>query len=73
MFVCVCVCIRAGSRLVAVMCRSAAKARSFAERHQVDKWYTDANELINDDDVEAVYIATPPGTHHDYAIMVCEN
>jgi predicted dehydrogenase len=57
------------SRLVAVMRRNAALAEDYAKRHGVPKWYSDANELINDPDVNAVYIATPPNTHASYAIQ----
>jgi predicted dehydrogenase len=57
-----------GSELVAVMRRNGAKARDYAERHQVPKWYDDADQLIHDPDVNAVYVATPPGTHAQYAI-----
>ena len=58
-----------GSQVVAVMSRSENKARSYAERHHVRKWYTDASELIEDPDVNAVYIATPPSSHAIFAIM----
>lgn len=58
-----------GSQVVAVMSRSENKARSYAERHHVRKWYTDASELIEDSDVNAVYIATPPSSHATFAIM----
>jgi len=59
----------AGSKVVAVMSRSEDKARSYAERHHIRKWYTDAQELIDDPDVNAVYIATPPSSHATFAIM----
>ncbi len=58
-----------GSQVVAVMSRSENKARSYAERHRIRKWYTDAQELIDDPDVNAVYIATPPSSHALFAIM----
>lgn len=58
-----------GSQVVAVMSRSEKKARSYAERHHIRKWYTDALELIDDPDVNAVYIATPPSSHATFAIM----
>lgn len=58
-----------GSQVVAVMSRSENKARSYAERHHVRKWYTDASELIEDPDVNDVYIATPPSSHAIFAIM----
>ena len=58
-----------GSKIQAVMSRSADKARSYAQRHGVPKWYTDAQELIDDPDVNAIYIATPPSSHATFAIM----
>lgn len=58
-----------GSQVVAVMSRSENKARSYAERHHVRKWYKDASELIEDPDVNAIYIATPPSSHATFAIM----
>jgi predicted dehydrogenase len=58
------------SSLVAVMRRDAAKAEDYALRHHVAKWYTDADQLINDPEVNAVYVATPPNTHAEYAIRV---
>ena len=57
-----------GSKLVAVMRRDAAKAADYAARHQVDRWYADADELLNDAEVNAVSIATPPAFHLEYAI-----
>jgi len=57
-----------GSSLVAVMRRDAAKAEDFARRHSVARWYTDAHQLISDPEVDAVYIATPPSSHAEYAI-----
>lgn len=58
-----------GSRVVAVMSRNADRARSYAERHGIPRWYTDAQELIDDRQVNAVYIATPPSSHATFAIM----
>ena len=58
-----------GSFVEAVMSRSKEKARLYAERHQIKKWYTDAQELINDSNVNAIYIATPPSSHATFAIM----
>ena len=56
------------STLVAVMRRDKEKAADFAKRHQVPKWYGNAQELINDSEVNAIYIATPPSSHEKYAI-----
>jgi len=56
------------SKLVAVMRRDAEKAADYAKRHHVAKWYSNASHLINDPEVDAVYIATPPDSHASYAI-----
>jgi predicted dehydrogenase len=56
------------SQLVAVMRRNASLAEDYAKRHHVPKFYSDAEELINDTEVNAVYVATPPDTHALYAI-----
>ena len=58
-----------GSSVVAVMSRSKDKAKSYAERHNIPKWYTDPQELIDDPEVNAIYIATPPSSHATFAIM----
>ncbi len=60
-----------GSELVAVMRRSGDRAADFARRHGVARWYDDADSLIGDPGVDAVYIATPPGNHLEYALKVC--
>lgn len=57
------------SALVAVMRRDGAKARDYAQRHGVARWYDDAQALIDDAEVDAVYVATPPSTHKLYALM----
>ena len=56
------------SKLVAVMRRDAAKAEDYAKRHGVAKWYSNASDLINDPEVNAIYIATPPLQHEEYTI-----
>jgi predicted dehydrogenase len=58
------------SQLMAVMRRDSEKAASYAKRHKVPKWYIDAEALINDNDVDAVYIATPPDSHNYYTKKV---
>ena len=58
-----------GSMVEAVMSRNGKNARRYAERHGINKWYTDAQELIDDPDVNAIYIATPPSSHATFAIM----
>ena len=56
------------SSLTAVMRRDAAKAADYARRHGVPRWTTDADEILLADDVDAVYVATPPASHAEYAL-----
>ena len=58
-----------GSEVVAVMSRDGAKAKAYAKERGIKKWYDDAQELIDDPEVNAIYIATPPSSHATYAIM----
>lgn len=57
------------SEVVAVMSRSLNKAKMYATERGIKKWYDDAQELVDDPEVNAVYIATPPSSHATYAIM----
>ncbi len=56
------------SQLLAVMRRDEALARDFATRHNVPLFYTHAAELMENQSITAVYIATPPSSHLDYAL-----
>lgn len=58
----------AGSELVAVMRRNGELAEDYARRHQVARWYDDADSLIGDPQVDAVYVATPPSSHKEYVL-----
>ncbi len=60
------------SEVVAVMRRSADKAADFASRHGIATWYDNASALINDPQVNAIYIATPPDSHRDLALLAAE-
>lgn len=60
------------STLLAVMRRNAAKAEDYALRHQVRQWSNDASFLINHEEINAIYIATPPKFHLHYALKALE-
>jgi 1,5-anhydro-D-fructose reductase (1,5-anhydro-D-mannitol-forming) len=69
-----------GSELIAVMRRDAAKATEFAQRHGARRWYNDVAALIADEDVNAIYIASPHALHTTHVklaaaagkIVLCE-
>ncbi len=60
------------SELVAVMRRDASKAKDYAQRHEVPKWFDDVDALIHDPAINAIYIATPPHVHEAYTIAALE-
>ena len=60
------------SSLVAVMRRNEKLAEDYAQRHGVPKWYDNAEALIQDTEVDAVYIATPPYAHKEYTLMCAQ-
>jgi len=61
-----------GSRLIAVMRRDEAKAEDYAKRHHVGKFYSEAPLIIGDPGINAIYIATPPAFHLQYAVAALE-
>ncbi len=61
-----------GFELVAVMRRDKVKLMDYVQRHGIKKYYTNADDLINDDEIDAVYIATPPDSHRYYGLKVAE-
>eukprot|EP00624_Nannochloropsis_granulata_P006708 evm.model.NODE_50841_length_62998_cov_26.109304.15 len=54
---------------MAVMRRNGDLAKSFAQRHHVPFFYSDAQQLLDGEQVDAVYIATPPGNHKELALL----
>ena len=60
------------SEVKMVMRRNAAKAADFAKRHGIERWTTDLDELLNDDEINAIYIATPPGSHAELTLKAAK-
>lgn len=57
-----------GSSLDFVMRRDPVKLADYARRHGVRKSTTRYEDILEDPDIDAVYIATPPGSHAFYAL-----
>src|SRR5439155_6436746 len=56
-------------RLAAVGSRSAARSADFAERHGATASHASYHELVNDPEVDVVYIATPNHHHFEGAML----
>jgi predicted dehydrogenase len=57
-----------GSELVAVARARKELAADFAERHGARRWHADWKALLRDDEVDAVYVATPVHLHAEQAV-----
>lgn len=57
----------AGCIVKAVYGRNENKVNKFAEEYNIEKRYTDIDEFLRDEEVEAVYIATPHSHHMEFA------
>jgi predicted dehydrogenase len=56
-------------RVVAVGSRSAERAQQFAGRNGVERSYGSYEELVDDDEVDVVYVASPHSEHHRQALL----
>jgi predicted dehydrogenase len=61
-----------GAELVAVGSRSADRAAEFARRHGIARAHGSYADLLADDEVDVVYIATPHPQHHAIALGAIE-
>lgn len=61
-----------GFEVLGVMRRNLDLAKDYAERHNIKSYYNNAEELIYNPDIDAIYIATPPDSHLSYALKVAQ-
>ena len=54
-----------GARVIAAASRTPGKAEAFAKKHHIKKFYSDYAELLNNEDVDAVYVATTHNFHYE--------
>lgn len=58
--------------LDAVMVRDRERAKQIATRHGAEKYYDTIEDLLHDDDIDAVYICTPVYLHHSQTLDAIE-
>ena len=61
-----------GAILTAVASRSIDRAQTFAEAYKIEKAYGNYEELVQDPEVDIIYIGTPHNSHMEYAILAME-
>lgn len=57
----------------AVASRSLEKASNFGKNHDFEKFYNSYDELVKDDKVDIVYIATPHNLHKTHTLLALDN
>jgi len=60
-------------KVVAVATRSLDKAKEFASKHDIGKYYDDYNEMLEDDSIDAIYIASPHVFHKEHTIAALKS
>ncbi|MCP4189624.1 MAG: Gfo/Idh/MocA family oxidoreductase [Planctomycetaceae bacterium] len=61
-----------GSQLLAACRRNQEKLSDFCQKHQIPKGYSEANELLSDPEIDAVYLATPVNLHCTHAVTAAK-
>jgi len=61
-----------GSQLVGIASRDENRASQWAAEHDVAKTYGSYQSLLDDDDIDAIYIPLPPSMHHEWSIAAAE-
>ncbi|WP_300262354.1 Gfo/Idh/MocA family protein [Clostridium sp.] len=64
---------RVNGEVYAVASRSKERAEKFAKENNVKKAYGSYDEIIKDEDIDVVYIATPHSNHYEYIIKSLNN
>ena len=61
------------AKLVAVCDIDESKAKEAALNNGLEKWYTDIEEMLNNEEIDVCCILTPSGMHCEHACMVAEH
>ena len=62
-----------GAEVAAVASRTTQRAASWAEQHGIGRSYGDYQALLDDDELEAIYIPLPPSMHAEWTIRAAES
>jgi predicted dehydrogenase len=62
-----------GAELIAATRQDHSKVGAFCKAHAIDRPYRSAAELMQDPDVDVIYVATPVGSHAEYVAAAAEH
>ena len=61
-----------GVEIAAVASRDGARAQAYAAEHGIERAHGSYEELLADDELDAVYIPLPNGMHHEWTLNAIE-
>ncbi|MEP6950001.1 MAG: Gfo/Idh/MocA family oxidoreductase [Ginsengibacter sp.] len=70
---CTALCFTEGSEVYAVASRDIDKAKAYATEYNATRFYDHYDELVNDDKVDIIYIATPHVFHYEQTMLCLRN
>lgn len=62
-----------GGVITAVAARSKQRAEAFAQKYHIEKSYGSYQELVNDKDIDIIYIATTHNFHLEHTLLCLQN
>ena len=60
------------ARVTAICGRNHKRTKAFAERWQIPRYYTDVAQMLGDEALEAIIIATPNDSHYAIGMQVLQ-
>lgn len=61
-----------GIEVIACYSRSLEKAKEFCEKHQMKRYYSNLEELLKDEEVDTIYVASPNSLHYSQSKMALQ-
>ncbi|MDP4283613.1 MAG: Gfo/Idh/MocA family oxidoreductase [Bacteroidota bacterium] len=70
---CQALCFVEGSEVYAVASRDIHKAKMYADKYNATTFYNNYNDLLNDENIDIIYIATPHAFHYEQTMLCLKN
>ncbi len=70
---CEALCFTDGSEVYAVASHSNEKAKSFSAKYHATRVYDNYNDLVKDENIDIIYIATPHVFHYEQTMLCLQN
>ena len=58
--------------VTAVYSRTQEKASEFANKYNIEKTYTSIEDMLKDDEIDTIYVASPNSLHYTYSLQALQ-